>query len=153
MNPQIDRIKKIRQYILDSLNDLSVEQFNKVPSGFNNNIIWNLGHLIAAQQGVCYTRAGLKLVVDEKYTIAYKPGTKPEQDIGNSEIQMIKDLLFSTLERFETDYQDNIFTNYLSWTTRYGVELLNIDDALQFLLYHEGLHSGYITALKRLVKK
>lgn len=153
MNTQIERIKKIRAFLIGSISDLSADQLNEVPSGFNNNIIWNLGHLIAAQQGLCYIRAGVKPAVDEKFILLYKSGTKPEKSITGSEAEIIKKILLSSLDLFEADYQNSVFANYPSWTTRYGVELSNIDDALQFLLFHEGLHSGSVIALKKLVKK
>lgn len=153
MNKKVERIKKIRLFLIDVVSDLSVDQLNEVPSGFNNNIVWNLGHLIAAQQGVCYSRAGVKPVVDEKYIVLYKSGTKPEQYIDDNEAETIKKLLLSPLDLLETDYQNNVLDNYPLWATRYGVELSNIEDALQFLLFHEGLHLGSIIALKKLVKK
>lgn len=152
MNTQIERIRKIRLFLISLINDLSVDQLNEIPAGFNNNIVWNMGHLVAAQQGVCYIRAGVPPIVDEKYISAYKPGTKPEHYIDVQEVRIIKELLSSSLNQLETDYQKNLFEKYTPWATRYGVELANIDDALEFLMYHEGLHSGYITALKRLVK-
>lgn len=153
MNTQIERIKKIRTFLIDSISDLSVDQLNEVPSEFNNNIIWNLGHLIATQQGVCYKRAGVKPAVDEKYIVLYKSGTKPDQYINDNQAETIKKLLLTTLDLLETDYQNNVFANYPLWATRYGVELSNIENALQFLLFHEGLHLGSIIALKKLVKK
>lgn len=153
MNRQMDTIKKVRLYLLDQVKDLSVEELNEIPPGFNNNIAWNLGHLVAAQQGVCYARAGVKPIVDEQFMATYKPGTKPERYIDDTEIQLIKDVLITSLDQFESDYEKNLFTNYTAFTTRYAVELPNIDDALQFLYYHEGLHSGHVIAVKRLVKK
>ena len=66
MTKQIEIIKKTRVSLLELVKDLSTEQLNKIPDGFNNNIIWNLAHMIAAQQGVCYVRAGLAPVVGEK---------------------------------------------------------------------------------------
>lgn len=153
MNPQIDSIKKTRNYLIDLVNDLSAEQLNEIPANFNNNIIWHLGHMIASQQGICYLRAGVAPAVDEKYMLAYKPGTKPEAFIDTGEINKIKALLIQSLDVLEENYQNNLFSNYVSWTSRYGTTLTNIDDVLQFLLYHEGLHAGFVTALKRLVKK
>lgn len=153
MNDQIERIRKIRLYLLNAINELTADQLNEIPSGFNNNIIWNLGHLTAAFEGVCYIRAGLKPVVDEKYLTPFRPGTKPEQYITEDEVIIIKSLLLSSLDLFKDDYQNNAFSNYPSWTSRYGVELSGIDDAVEFLMYHEGLHSGYISALKKLVQK
>jgi hypothetical protein len=153
MIKQIDNIKKIRVYLLDVVKDLSTEQLNEIPSRFNNNIIWNLGHLIAAQQGVCYLRAGLQPVVEEKFISPYLPGTKPGAFKDVYEVQLIKDQLLSSLNQLEIDYQDKAFTYYKSWSTRYGVLLPGIDDAINFLTYHEGLHAGSIMALKKLVRK
>lgn len=151
MSIEIERIRKTRQYLINGISELTVEQLNRVPAGFNNNIVWNLGHIIAAQQGICYVRRGAPVVVDEKYYLQYKPGTKPDEFVDAAEVENLKQLLLSSLDRFEADYQGNAFANYPAWTTRYGVEIANIDDILQFLLYHEGLHTGTIMAVKRLV--
>jgi hypothetical protein len=152
MSKQIEIIRKTRSFLLDHLKDLTTEQFNKVPDGFNNNIIWNLAHLIAAQQGVCYIKAGLTPRLDDEFINTFKSGTKPERTFTEAEIENIKSLLFTTLDQLEDDYNGGIFSNYTPWTVRYGVEFTSIDDAITFLPFHEGLHSGFTTALKRLVK-
>jgi len=36
-------------------------------------------------------------------------------------------------------------------TTRYGVTLSNIEEAIRFVPFHDGLHTGCIMALKRTV--
>ncbi len=72
MNKNIDYIKKGRNYLFDAIQNISVAQLNEIPVSFNNNIIWNLAHMMAAQQGVCYLRAGAQLVVEEKYFNDYK---------------------------------------------------------------------------------
>ena len=152
MTKQIEIIRKTRTFLLKNLEDLTTEQYNKIPEGFNNNIIWNLGHMMAAQQGVCYLRAGLAPRVEEDIINSFKSSTKPEITYSGAEIENIKSLLFSTLDQLEEDYNNNIFDGYTAWSTRYGVELASIDDALDFLPFHEGLHSGCIGAMKRLVK-
>ena len=45
--------------ILKLVEGLSIEQLNKVPARFNNNIICNLGHLICSLQTLCYKLSGL----------------------------------------------------------------------------------------------
>ena len=152
MNNQIEILRKTRNYVLTFIEDLSIEQLNEIPAGFNNNIIWNVGHIIAAQQGVAYFRAGLPMHIDKEFFLAFKPDSKPEQFINTEKVDEIKQLLVSTMDQFEIDYQNNTFGHYKTWTTRYGVEISNIHEALNFLPYHEGLHLGYIMALKRLVK-
>ena len=153
MNKEIENIKSFRTFVLKLTDELTTQQLNEIPEGFNNNIIWNIAHLISAQQGVCYMRSGLPIVTDEKYFALYRPGTKPEGFIDATEIVYIKELLFTTLDQFQADYQRNAFVNYTSWVTRYGVEISNIDEIINFLSFHEGLHLGYIMALKRCLIK
>ncbi len=153
MTKSIEILKKPRVHLFDLINELSIEQLNEVPAGFNNNIAWNLGHIVAAQQSICYNRAGLPKVIDDSFFLAYKPGSKPEKFIDAAELENIKSLLSSTLDQLEADLQNNLFDNYTPWVTRYGVEINNIDDALKFLPFHEGLHVGYIMALRRVVMK
>ncbi|RYE26375.1 MAG: DinB family protein [Sphingobacteriaceae bacterium] len=153
MIQQIKNIKIVRTTLLTLIEDLTTEQLNKIPEGFNNNIIWNVAHLTAAQQGLCYKRAALQPVVQEKYLSPYLPGTKPEHFVDAAEIETIKILLLSTIDELESDYKKSFFTNYTAFTTRYGVEISSIDDAIHFLPFHEGLHSGAIMALKKLVQK
>jgi hypothetical protein len=151
MTKVIEIIQKPRLHLLDVIKDLSIEQLNKIPAGFNNNIIWNLTHMISAQQGICYKRAGLEVPLDERFFMPYQSGAKPEKIVTAEEVEEIKGLFLSTLEQLKVDIQNNLFANYVPWTTRYGVDLNNIDDALTFLPFHEGLHSGYIWALKRVI--
>ena len=153
MTKQIEIIRKTRSFLLKNLEGLTTEQYNKIPEGFNNNIIWNLGHMIAAQQGICYMRAGIAPRVGEDFINTFKSGTRPERTFSETEIQEIKELLFTTLDQLEEDYNNKIFNNYNTWSTRYAVELASIDDAINFLPFHEGLHSGCSTALKKLVTK
>lgn len=152
MKKEIEWMEKTRSYLLDLIKDLTTEQLNKIPAGFNNNIIWNLGHLIASQQGLCYTRSGLSGTVDETFFASFRTQTKPERFITDEEVTRMKELFLSTLIRLKEDYSQNTFTSYTAFTTRYGVELTNIDHAIDFLVFHEGLHTGYIMALKRLIK-
>lgn len=153
MIKHIESIRKTRKYILDLVRDLSTEELNLVPPSFNNNIIWNLAHMMSVQQGVCYSRASVPLIIEERLFLSYKPGTRPTQFVNPNEIEDIKSLLLSTLDQFEVHYQKHLFNNYTAWSTRYGIEITCIEEAMQFLTFHEGMHMGVIMALKRLVAK
>jgi len=151
MTSQIRAIRETRSFLLEQLKDLTAEQFNRTAEGFNNNIIWNLGHMIAVQQGICYKRAGLPTLINDDLWHRYKSGSAPWSFISEDEIASIKQLLVITLDQLETDYKKQIFGNYTTWVTRNGVELANIDDGIKFLAFHEGLHSGVIMAIMRSV--
>ncbi|WP_018342850.1 DinB family protein [Cytophaga aurantiaca] len=149
MKKEIERLKKTRIFLFDLIKDLSVEQLNKIPNGFNNNIIWNIGHLLASQQGLCYVRAGIQTAVDEQLLSGFRAQTKPEAFITAEEIETIKNKSLSALDQLEEDYNKNLFSNYTPFTTRYDIAITNIDEAIDFLLFHEGLHMGYIMAMKK----
>ena len=150
MQKGIERLKKTRIYLLNLIDRLTTEQLNEIPAGFNNNIVWNLGHLLATQQSICYLHSDVKIFIDEKYLSSYKPETKPNGFVESIEIQQMKLLFLTAITQFEKDFNDELFSNYQIWTTRYGLEVANIDDAIHFVLFHEGLHTGYIMALNRI---
>lgn len=152
MEKQFEILRKTRAFLLNLINELSLEEVNKIPQGFNNNIAWNFGHIIAAQQGVCYKRSGLPMVISEELFNQYKPESRPEKEINESELEGLKSLLFSTIEKLEDDYQSGNLSAYVAWKTRYGVEINSIEDAISFLSYHDGVHTGYCMALKRAIK-
>ncbi len=151
MNKGLDFIRKARLVLTNTINELTIEQLNQIPKGFNNNIIWNMAHLIATQQIVCYRRAGVEPILDADFINAYAPGSRPEKFVSAEDVALISELFFSTLGRFEQDLQTGLFNNYTAWTTRAGVDINNINDVLAFLPYHEGIHVGYIQAQRRVL--
>jgi hypothetical protein len=42
--------KTSRKICMEYFDKYPLEKFNIVPEKFNNNLIWNIGHVIAAQQ-------------------------------------------------------------------------------------------------------
>ncbi len=154
MNKKIEKIKNCRLFLLKQISGLTSEQLNLVPEGYNNNIIWNLAHLLSATQAICYRRAGLPVTIDDKYFTPFLTNTKPGDFINNQEIEVIKKLFISSIDTLQTDFENKIFGNYTKSENIervYGIDVSNIDDAIEFLLYHEGFHSGYIAGLIHLV--
>jgi hypothetical protein len=151
MVEQIESLKKGRASLLESIKGLTADQLNKIPQGLNNNIIWNLGHMIVVQQGICYKRAGLPTLISPDISERFKPGSQPGEVISDAEIKNIGQLFLTSIDRLAADYRSHAFSNYTAWSTRLGGEVANIDDGIKFLLFHEGLHSGIIMDIKRLV--
>jgi len=151
MNNAIDLIRQPRLFLLGMITELSLDQLNRIPAGFSNNIVWNLGHMVASQQNICYLRGGVDLKVDADFWDLYKSGTRPERQFGADDMAIIQTLFTSTLDQLEADLATDLFDNYTPWTTRYGVAITNVHEAVQFLPFHDGLHQGVISAMKRLV--
>lgn len=148
-----DVFKNIRPFFKKHIENNSLEDLNKIPEGFNNNIIWNIGHIVVTAQLLAYKLSGLPIMVSDGLVNKYRKDTKPEGDVSQAEVDEIKTLLFSTLEQLEADYEKDVFKEYNAYTvSTTGNTLTNIDEALQFILFHEAMHLGYILALVRAVK-
>lgn len=155
MDSKIDKLKKVRHFILAQIEDLNENQLNKVPEGFNNNIAWNLAHLICAQQALCYLRAGLEPKLSMDFYTPFSTNTKPDRFLSLPEIQKIKADFKESIDFLNEDYSGSSYGAYTpspNILRVYDIEIQSIDEAIEFLLYHEGYHTGTILALTKLVK-
>jgi hypothetical protein len=77
-------------FIAEYLENYTLEQLNKVPEGFNNNLIWNIAHIIVVvQQMLVYNLSGLPMMASPEMVEKYKRGTKPEADVTQEEVDKI----------------------------------------------------------------
>lgn len=136
---------------MGSVEGFSSEKLNAIPSGFNNNLIWNLGHAAVTQQLLVYGRAGLPFRIDNKWIEEFRKGTAPSREYSESEIQEIKEFVGQTSGWMKEDYEQGKFTEYNKYETSYGVELNSVEDAIAFNNTHEAMHLGYIMSIRKLV--
>lgn len=151
MNTVFEITHQSRKIISELLQNLTLEQLNKIPDGFNNNIIWNIGHIIVVQQMLVYHLSNLPMLVSDAMVEKYKRGTKPEQEVTPSEIVEMQSLLFETITNTAIDFNCQRFKNYNEFTTMMGFKLRNVEDALAFNYYHEAIHIGIIMGIKKFV--
>jgi len=140
---------KNRQLLESFLDKLTLDELNKIPPGFNNNIIWNIAHTIVTQQLLVYRNSGLPMVVSDDMVTKYKKGTKAEYIVNQQDVDEIRSLLFSSLDKLIEDYNKGLFKNYIAYTVSTKSTLTNVNEALEFNNFHEGIHLGYILALKK----
>jgi len=147
----IDILQKNRTLVLKVTNELTLAQFNKIPEGFGNNIVWNIAHLVVTHQILCYKFSGLPMNVSNEMVEKYMKGAAPKDDVSQSELDEIIHLFKELPIQFEKDYTAKVFKEYESYTTSVDVTLTDIDSATAFNNLHEGIHLGVILALKKLV--
>lgn len=140
-----------RKMYLNLMDRYSLDQLNKIPQGFNNNLIWNIGHVIVAQQAIIYRGSNLPMYVSDELMEMYKPGTKPTRPVSQAEVDQLKELLISLIDKTQEDYYKNVFTTYNERTTGTGFHLGSLRDAFEFNNYHEGLHLGYMMGLRKYI--
>ncbi len=152
MNFVFETLDKIRANAWKAVEGYNEEQLGRIPEGFGNNIAWNLGHMVASQQILCYKNAGLTPLLPDSFISIYKKDTSPKDWTKPADLNEIKAYFKLTSEAFSKDYEKNLFSNYKTYTTSAGVTLTTIEDALIYNYGHENLHYGVILNLRKLVK-
>ncbi|RZS99122.1 DinB family protein [Aquimarina brevivitae] len=138
-----------RQLLTKILEQHTLDQLNKIPEGFSNNLIWNIAHTVVTQQLLMYKLSGNAMLVSEELVAKYQKGTKAEAPVHQDEVKTIKELLIRTIDQTEKDLASGLFTTFNEYPTSTGFVLKSIDDALHFNNFHEGIHIGYCLALKK----
>lgn len=154
MEASLQVFRQVRGLLMMVVKDLTEEQFLAVPEGFDNNIAWNLGHILVAQRGLCYRQCGLDMGLPRKMFAMYVPGTSPAGWTSKPDIPALLEMVMGQVQDMEADHQAGKFsTPYQEMKTTTGLHLRNIEEATSFNNYHEGLHMGAILALKNFVVK
>jgi len=151
MDYTFDITFKTRAIFKNFLETFSLEQLNTISEGFNNTIFWNIKHIVITQQLLTYGLSGLPTLISEKEIEAFRKGTKAEEKATQEEVEVLKKQLFSTLEQTQKDYNSGKFKNYTEYTVSTKSVLTNIKEALEFNNFHEGIHLGYILAMKKAI--
>jgi hypothetical protein len=151
MNYALQILRQTRQNYLSIMENLTTEQLLTIPTGFKNNILWNIGHTIVVQNLLTYGLSDLHNPIEVELIEKYRKGSQPSSPVADSEIEAIKGLLTSSVAQLEADLAVGIFKTFKSYPTSYGVTLNNIQDAVTFNNAHEALHLGYVMAMRKLV--
>lgn len=153
MKKTIEVITASRKALLSLVEDLSTEQMNKIPTGFNNNLAWQIGHMVVSQQILCYKLSNNAFVIDPTLIDKYKNGSKPESFISAEEIAQMKAYLLTNIVQLEEDLATDKFVNYTPYTvsTYKGYRLEKVEDAIKFLVSHDGLHYGCSLMIKKFI--
>lgn len=151
MQKHFETLKQSRKLIINAIESLSIEQLNKIPQGFKNNIAWNIAHLVVTQQLLCYKLAGLDCLISDKMILNYQKGTAPSNTVSKIEFENIKKQFLKLPEKLEEDFDSGIFKNYKGYQTSVNVSLNSIEDGIIFNTYHEGIHLGIILQLLKFI--
>jgi len=151
MQRQFNILKKSRELTLKAINDLTIDQVNKIPEGFKNNVAWNIAHLVVTQQLLCYKLSGIDCLVSEELINKFQKGSAPSYMVSIEEFDKIKKQFTDLPIKLKEDFDKDTFKNYNSYTTSVDITLNDINDAISFNNYHEGIHLGVILQLKKFI--
>jgi len=145
-------IRKNRELFLNLVNSLTIEQLNKIPEGYRNNIAWNFGHIVVSTQLLCYVRPQVDPSKEISFRTKYAKDSKPESFIEQEEIDELKKQLVSSIDTIEEDLKNGVFKNIKPYSTAtYAHEMHSIEEILTCTLAHDSFHYGYALAQRKLV--
>lgn len=152
MQHHLDILKATRNNYLKQLDGLSLAHLNVIPEGYNNNLIWNAAHAVVTQQLLCYAMSGVEVKLPKDIIALYRKGAKPGGPISQAQVDQIKSWLTESIDWLAEDIKAGTFKTFKEYSTSYGYTLTSIEDAVAFNNVHEGMHLGYIIALKKHLK-
>jgi hypothetical protein len=82
----------------------------------------------------------------------FRKGTKPllyKEELWSD----IKNSFVHSLKKTESDYIKGEFKNFAPYITSTGVHLDNIESTLNYIAYHEGIHTGVVQSIRKQFKQ
>ena len=152
MDKVFELTKNNRKAVLELVKTLSIDQLNYIPAGFNNNILWNVGHMIAIQQLIVYGLGKVPFAIEDAIVMGFKNKTKPEGPYTMEVANRIFELFIATAEQMEDDYKAGKFVDVTPFISKsHNATYEGAEGLITFNLYHEGLHTGVIQKYHQLL--
>ena len=152
MHPIIETTHSIRNSFKHYLSSMSLDALNKIPEGFNNNIFWNIGHIISVQQMIVVGLANERWTVDKRIVKEFMKGSKPERAYTEEDRMELLQILETSLQETQALFDADKLNTYQSFKTLTGYEITDFTSACAFNLFHEGMHLGTLLSIKKFVK-
>ena len=123
------------------------------PSGFNNNIRWNFGHIAFVQEKIVFEILGEEKNVPKEYEKLFGAGTKPAQwDIQAPSLSDIATVLKEQKARIKESLPGRLHEKLPTpFTNRAGITFYTAGEAFLFSFYHEALHMETIKQIFRAI--
>ncbi|MHB8124373.1 MAG: DinB family protein [Desulfitobacteriaceae bacterium] len=149
------KLKVIRNNTIDVVKDLSENQADSVPEGFNNNIRWNLGHIYLVQERFAFAFIKEPMLLSDGYIELFGRGTKPSDwEVQPPTLTELIQLLEDQTNRIKEKLNERLTEPVIeAYTMSSGLILKTIGEFLIFTMFHEGLHVQTIKMLVRFSTK
>ncbi|WPU96408.1 DinB family protein [Mucilaginibacter sabulilitoris] len=148
----LNKLEEERRLLLERTKELTVDQYNIIPPGFNNNIIWNMGHILVVSESLLYQDSPYQRPVYEFMKYRFEKGSIPDEIVGEDDIFIIRYSLQQTVQ----------FYKMCTGMERSGRQIPSVSNScltiisnkrMQFLLFHEDMHYRRIAKLMEIVRK
>jgi len=145
-----NQLESYRSEVLAIVENITEEEANIVPDGFNNNIRWNLGHIYLDQYLWIQAVTKEKNSVIEQFNTWFGFGTSPSDFTAETpSLEKIISLLKHQPAHIKETYGDRLDVELTS--TEMGMH--TIEQVLVRTIFHEGMHLQAILDIKKFINR
>ena len=136
-----------RWHLRREIDPLEDSDFFTIPAGRDDNILWNVGHLLCSLARLTYVFSGFPLPIPETYLPMFGKGTNAREWTARPDLAEVLGHFHGLPDKLRGDFEAGRFRSYKPITIGpHSIE--NVEEAVAFHCFHEGLHIGKIIDLK-----
>ncbi|WP_261300477.1 DinB family protein [Paenibacillus andongensis] len=148
MNGQklLNQLEVIRMMTIKSIESITDEIADEMPTGYKNTVRWHLGHIAAFTDVFLNNFVGLSPYLSEEHIAMFKSGSKPSDwQAPPPSLEQLASLLIGQMEHIKSQLGTrNLEEKANKPLNLFGTEMESIGEVLNFCFYHEGQHLGHI---------
>lgn len=144
-----NNIELTKSYFIKNVDGIQEDLANIQPEGFNNNILWHIGHVLTTTESLVFGFPKKSSHLPANYMELFARGTKPADWQGDvPSVSVLSSQLKEQVTRLKEIPADKLTVKlkepFLGQET--------VGELVNFALFHENLHLGHIQAMKRVIE-
>ncbi len=140
-----------RFHMLRELEGLSHEDMLSIPEGRDDNVLWNVGHLLCSLSRLTYVFSGYPLPIPEHYLQLFGKNTNALDWQETPNVDEVLAYFNSVPDQIEADFRAGKFLEYTPLKLPEGHTVESVEEAVAFHCFHEGLHIGMVISIKQML--
>ncbi|WP_409271642.1 DinB family protein [Neobacillus sp. SCS-31] len=145
-----EQMKLWRNWTVELLRTIPKEVVDEIPNGFNNNIRWNVGHILVGWDHTMFPSVNEERRLPMSYHLMFPRGSKPE--VWTEQPPSMDELI--TLLEEQPILIEKACKGHLDKPLKEPfLGLKTVGDMLVFHMNHENLHMGTIKSMKQILIK
>jgi hypothetical protein len=149
-----DQLEFIRNKTVELIETVDEKQLTIIPKGFNNNILWNFGHIYVIQERMVFLPARVQAQLDDPLVKLFNNKTTPAD--WPNELPSLHNLIPLLKEqpgRIKETFQDRPDEKLPEPITLFkSLTFHTVRDLITFTIFHEGMHLETMKVYNRLLK-
>ncbi len=150
----LEQVEFVRGNTLKLAENLNSDHLQTIPEGFNNNILWNLGHIYVVHENLVFKASGEDTLIPEGFAEHFAPKTSPK-DWGDAvpSFETVVEKLKEQAERMTTTFSGKLDVTIPKALQFPTFEMTTNGDLLHFGMVHEAMHTTTSKLYNQLLRK